>query len=297
LDKGLKLDCTIDNGTPEHLQGDSTALKQIMVNLLSNAIKFTTTGSVTMVVEPIERDSQEKELGKVLLKFSVTDTGIGIPLGEQRTIFERFIQADGSTSRKYGGSGLGLAISRSLAKLMAGDLIVSSTEGSGSTFSFTAQFPIALQPPSDKAIKDPTAHIKQTTSDKRRILLVEDDERNRLLFSMFLKDIHHTLDTAVDGEMALTKHFATPYDLILMDIEMPGMDGFETTKAIRDHENEQQLESTPIIAVTAHAIKEAETRCRQSGCTDYLAKPVTKARLREMVGDYLGVCLDPNPTD
>lgn len=291
-DKGLQLSCTITTGTPEHLMGDPTALKQILINLLGNAIKFTPAGSVRLTVDGIARRSAEGVPDWVTLEFSVVDTGIGISKDKQAAVFERFIQADGSTSRKYGGTGLGLSISRSLVTIMGGELSITSQPGKGSTFAFTVQ--LRLDPHFGAAVEsiDPAQHVKQSDSAIRRILLVEDDERNRLLFTMFLKDIPHTLDTATGGEEALAKHFKEPYDLILMDIEMAGMDGYKATETIRAKEKAEGWAITPIIAVTAHAIKEAEDKSRECGCTDYLAKPVTKADLRLTIEKYLGVSLD-----
>lgn len=288
--KGLDLSHTIQPDTPDHFIGDPTALKQILVNLISNAIKFTPAGSVTLTVKPTVRGGQDQ--GWATLKFSVSDTGIGIPWSKQKMIFERFTQADGSTSRKYGGTGLGLAICRNMTSLMGGEMALSSEPGAGSTFSFTAHLRLDLEFDDPKKA---TTHVQatQATSEHKRILLVEDDERNRLLFTMFLKDIPHTLETAENGEEALSKHLSRPYDLILMDIEMPGMDGHEATKRIREHEKSNDLAPVAIIAVTAHAIQEEKEKCKECGCTGYLSKPVTKAMLRETVAHHLDTPPDP----
>ena len=296
-DKGIELSCTVTTGTPEHIIGDPTALKQILVNLIGNAMKFTPSGSISLTADAVARRSNDKTPDWVTINFSVTDTGIGIPEDKQGLVFERFTQADGSTTRKYGGTGLGLAISRNLAALMGGEMSVTSEPGKGSTFSFTAQ--LKLDPHFGAAVEADEVIVPkaQTDSGPKRILLVEDDERNRLLFTMFLKDIPHTLETAESGEEALTKHFAQPYDLILMDIEMPGMDGHETTRKIRIRESEDGSPVTPIIAVTAHALKEEKIKSKEAGCTGYLPKPVTKAKLRETVGKHLGVSLDPEKSD
>ncbi len=296
-DKGLDLDCSITVGTPEHIIGDPAALKQILVNLLSNAIKFTPAGFVRITADAVARRTATGVPDWVTLKFTVADTGIGIPVNQQEAIFERFTQADGSTSRKYGGTGLGLSICQNLVTMMGGELSVKSEPGKGSTFTFTAQF--KLDPHFGAALESsnrPT-HIQSGSPIIKRILLVEDDERNRLLFTMFMKDIPHHLDTAESGEEALTMHFDSPYDLILMDIEMAGMDGYETTKAIRAHEKKEGAPATPIIAVTAHALREAEKKSREAGCTGYLAKPVTKANLRRTVEKNLGVPLTHDDID
>ncbi|WP_285907964.1 hybrid sensor histidine kinase/response regulator [Pseudodesulfovibrio pelocollis] len=289
--KGLDLHCALEPDTPEHLVGDPTALRQVLVNLMSNAVKFTRQGSVTLAArridDPMAGDGPSET---VVLEFTVSDTGIGIPGDKQTLVFERFSQADGSTSRKYGGTGLGLAICRTLVQHMGGEISLRSTPDAGTAMTFTAR--LALDP--DGGVREaPSAPCPACADSRpRRILLVEDDERNRLLFTLFLKDIPHTLDTAENGEEALRKHFAAPYDLILMDIEMAGMDGYQTTQAIRAREREAGLAEVPIVAVTAHALTEVEVKSRMHGCTGFLAKPVTKAALREAVGHHLGVSLD-----
>lgn len=285
--KGLDLSCTILPGTPRYILGDPAVLKQVLVNLLSNAFKFTPTGSIHMTVDAIGRSSSNAAPDTITLQFCVTDTGIGVPSAKQKAIFDRFTQADGSTSRKYGGTGLGLSISQSLVKQMGGEISIVSKVGKGSAFTFTAQF--RIDPGFGAELDSPTRPQKTTwlTSEPKRILLVEDDERNRMLFSLFMKDMPHELETAESGEVALSQHTKQPYDLILMDIEMGGMDGYETTQAIRDWEREQGSAPTPIIAVTAHAFKEVEEKAFQSGCTGYLAKPVTKATLRQAVEQHL----------
>lgn len=291
-DKGITLNCNITTGTPEHLIGDPTALKQVLVNLLSNALKFTPAGSVRLTADAVARRTGSHAPDWVTLQVTVTDTGIGIPTDKQQGIFDRFTQVDGSTSRKYSGTGLGLSISRNIITMLGGELTVESEVGKGSTFTFTCQFKV--DPHFGAAVEPPVGESCTTSSSSpiKRILLVEDDERNRLLFTMFLKDIRHTLDTVESGEQALDKHFAQPYDLILMDIEMAGMDGYEATERIRSWEIESKCPPVPIIAVTAHALKEAEVRSRQAGCTGYMAKPVTKAKLRRTVEHYLGSSLD-----
>lgn len=288
--KGIELTCIIGAGTPEFLLGDATVLKQVIVNLLGNAVKFTDEGSVTMSTEVISRESHRGHRDILTIRFKVADTGIGIPSSKLEAIFERFTQADGSTSRKFGGSGLGLSISRQLTQLMGGTLSVESITDEGSTFTFTARFKTAE---GQLSSEQPAPEPQQLFEDPRakRILLVEDDERNRLLFTLFLKDISHKLDSAENGEEALAKHFAAPYDLILMDIEMPGMDGYEATEAIRQQETNKGWDTVPVVAVTAHAIKEAEERTAQSGFTDYLTKPLTKEILRTNVEKHLGVPL------
>ena len=293
MDKGVRLDSSLESGLPEHLLGDPTALKQVLVNLLSNAMKFTAEGSISLSVRAVSRRSSDAGVS-VMLEFSVKDTGIGIPENMHRAIFERFTQADGSSSRQYGGTGLGLAISRNLVTAMGGDIRVESTPDEGSTFIFTAWFLMDPHPEAAASSGPAPAPGVGTSSRIKRILLVEDDERNRLLFTLFLKDVPHTLDTAESGEQALAMHTENPYDLVLMDIEMPGMDGYRTTEAIRAWEQETETPATPIVAVTAHALTEAKIRCRESGCTGYLPKPVTKTMLRRTVEDYLGTSLDPD---
>ena len=293
MDKCVRLDCSLEDGVPEHLLGDPTALKQVLVNLLSNAMKFTAEGSISLSVRTVSRQPSNKG-EHVVLEFSVADTGIGIPETMHKAIFERFTQADGSSSRQYGGTGLGLAISRNLVTAMDGDIRVESTPGKGSTFIFTVRVLVDPHPEAAAGPGPAPAPGPGTPSRIKRILLVEDDERNRLLFTLFLKDIPHTLDTAESGEQALSMHTGQPYDLVLMDIEMPGMDGYRTTEAIRAWEAKTGTPATPVVAVTAHALTEAKIRCSKSGCTGYLPKPVTKTMLRRTVEDYLGTSLDPD---
>jgi signal transduction histidine kinase/ActR/RegA family two-component response regulator len=293
MDKGVLLDCSMESDVPEHLLGDPTALKQVLVNLLSNAMKFTAEGSISLSVRTVSGRTSDKG-ENVVLEFSVADTGIGIPQDMHRAIFERFTQADGSSSRQYGGTGLGLAISRNLVAAMGGDIRVESTPGEGATFIFTARLLVNPDPETEDAAGPAPLPGPDKALRIKRILMVEDDERNRLLFTLFLKDIPHTLDTAESGEQALAMHTEKPYDLVLMDIEMPGMDGYQTTEAIRAWEAETGALETPIVAVTAHALTEAKLRCRESGCTGYLPKPVTKTMLRRTVEDYLGTSLDPD---
>jgi len=293
--KGLALTWTMDDAVPACLIGDPTALNQILVNLLSNALKFTRSGTIALSVK-LARRFQEAGAERVVLEFAVADTGIGIPEAQQEAIFGNFTQADDSTSRQYGGTGLGLAISRNLSAAMGGEIHVQSRPGIGSTFTFTARFTVNPSPESCRDLPELAAGKPGASPAPGRILLVEDDERNRLLFALFLKDIPHRLDTAENAEQALSMHGENPYDLILMDIEMPGMDGYQATEAIRAREREQGLRPAPILAVTAHALAESERRCRESGCNGYLPKPLTKAMLRRAVAEYLGPGLDPEPT-
>lgn len=285
--KSINLEWSIADGTPQHLVGDPTVLKQVLVNLLGNALKFTHEGHVKLSVNVTERRSFNDRPDEVTLFFQVEDTGIGITEGKQSVIFERFTQADGSTSRQYGGTGLGLSISRNFVRLMKGEMNVTSKTGEGSVFEFTARFTEDDNPVVTDEIKAIAEEGPRPATSSKRILLVEDDERNRLLFAIFLKKIPHQLETAESGEEALAKHFADPYDLIFMDIEMPGMDGYEATETIREREAEEGLPPVPIVAVTAHAIKEAEEQCRQSGCTGYLSKPLSKKILNKTVLDIL----------
>ncbi|WP_419786589.1 ATP-binding protein [Pseudodesulfovibrio sp.] len=286
-DKGLELTCNVQDSVPPCLFGDPTALTQVLVNLLSNALKFTRTGSIYLTVKTVSR-AHDAGAERVDLEFAVADTGIGIPASQQEAIFGNFTQADDSTSRQYGGTGLGLAICRSLVRAMGGDIRVQSAPGQGATFSFTIRFTISPDPEACKDPNLPEGPQETHLPASGRILLVEDDERNRLLFSIFLKDMPHRLETAENGQQALTMHAEQPYDLILMDIEMSGMDGYQTTEAIRAREREAGLPPTPILAVTAHALAESERRCRQSGCNGYLPKPLTKTMLRQAVAEYLG---------
>jgi hypothetical protein len=232
-----------------------------------------------------QKDSTD-EINEAELLFSVRDTGIGIARDKQHKIFESFVQADSSTTRKYGGTGLGLTICKRLAEMMGGHIWVESTPNKGSTFYFTASFGILKSRLVDE--KNETENIQPGIFSKKalRILLVEDVKDNCLLFQFYLKGTPHRVDTAENGKIALEKYKCGNYDLIFMDIEMPVMDGYEASRKIRMWENEKNLKAVPIIALTAHAFIGVEERILKAGCNLHMTKPFKKAELFKIITKY-----------
>ena len=276
--KSLCLNAEIRGDVPPRLMGDPGRLRQILLNLLSNAVKFTDRGGITLRVE---QDPTRAEPGA--LHFSVRDTGIGIPADRVSTIFESFTQADASTTRKYGGTGLGLAISKKFVELMGGRIWAESRPGEGSTMHFTARFEIA-EPADDSKLSVIKAAVPVALGNRAlRILLADDSEDNRFLIRGYLKDTGCVIDEVKNGEAAVEAFGSGVYDVILMDAEMPVLDGYAATRAIRAIEQKRGSPPTPILALTAHALKEARDRSMQAGCTDHLTKPITKTALLEAI--------------
>jgi PAS domain S-box-containing protein len=266
--KGLTLICHIDPSVPDNLQGDPLRLRQIIVNLIGNAIKFTAAGTVTLRVEQ-ELNENDNE---VTLHFAVSDTGIGIPLEKQQIIFEAFTQADGSMTRQYGGTGLGLTISARIVEMMGGRIWLESELGRGSTFHFSAHFPsgnaLPQPEPQSNSEKSPGTRHKHL-----KILLAEDNHVNQLLAVRLLEKKGHSVFVASTGRAALQALAKDTFDLVLMDIQMPDMDGVKATLAIRERERTQGGH-VPIIAMTAHAMAGDKERFLQAGMDDYLPKPL-----------------------
>lgn len=290
--KPVNLSCIVASDVPESLLGDPVRTRQVLLNLLSNAVKFTSEGEICLKVEISARQDRN-----VHLLFSVKDTGIGIPPNKLGIIFEPFRQAEDSTSRLHGGTGLGLTICKQLARLMQGDVWAASTEGVGSTFFFRAWFQQAHQQALlPKALgnserfsptqtnQDRSSFPTATTSEPASILLVEDNPVNSELARLILTKAGHNVETAKDGWEALKLFTARSreFDMILMDVEMPGMDGLRTTKRIRALGHRE----VPIVAMTAHAMKEDKERCLESGMNDYLSKPIRKEVLLQMVAKW-----------
>jgi PAS domain S-box-containing protein len=272
--KNIELACRVASAVPDALVGDAERLKRIVVNLAGNAIKFTEKGDVVMSVR-IESRSREA----VMLHFSVADTGIGIPAEKQRRIFEAFGQADSSTTRKYGGTGLGLSISKQLVELMAGRIWVESEEGRGSTFHFTARFDLGEA--GRKKIPGRPAKIRASAARKRlrhvkrplRVLLAEDNPVNQELVVQLLTRRGHNVIVAENGRQAIASLERHPFDLVLMDVQMPEMGGLDATQAIREKEKSTGGH-IPIFAMTAHAMQGDRERCLAAGMDGYLAKPI-----------------------
>jgi len=273
--KGLELWCEIRSDVPEILLGDPARLRQVLLNLVGNAVKFTARGEISVTVE-LKKLSAET----AWLTFAVSDTGIGIPADRQQAIFEAFTQADGSTTRNYGGSGLGLTISLQLVQMMGGTLQVQSELGQGSRFCFTVGFkraplPLRLEPPSS-----------QTELTGLRILIAEDNAVNQLFAKRTLERAGHEAVVAENGEEALALLEQQDFDVILMDVQMPTMDGFQATARIRQREQETGRHQ-PIIAMTAHAMKGDREHCLSMGMDDYVSKPIRTDLLFEAIAAVL----------
>ena len=279
-EKNLEMTYEIKPGVPHHLLGDPNRLIQILVNLIGNAIKFTEKGSIRVSVEDMETTGNNP-----ILKFSISDTGIGIPSAKLESIFNTFTQADASVTRKFGGTGLGLAISRKLIHLMQGDISVDSTRGEGSTFSFTAKFNFAEKGGSriiEIRDKDNT-HLAAEGVGSISILLVDDSSDNRFLINAFLRKESCSIVEADNGSIALELFPTQKWDVILMDMQMPVMDGYQATRRIRAFEKEWGIAHTPIVALTAHSINTEVKKCLDAGCDVHLAKPVKKADLLNVI--------------
>ncbi len=276
--KGLCLNAEIRADVPPRLMGDPGRLRQILLNLLSNAVKFTDRGGITLRVEP-----EPIRVAPGALHFSVRDTGIGIPADRVSTIFESFTQADASTTRKYGGTGLGLAISKKFVELMGGRIWAESLPGEGSTMHFTARFEIA-EPADDSKPPAPKVTASAALGNRTlRILLADDSDDNRFLVRGYLKETGCVIDEVKNGEEALEAFRNGTYDVILMDADMPVLDGYSATRAIRALEEKRGTHPTAILALTAHARKEARDRSIEAGCTDHLTKPITKTALLDAI--------------
>jgi PAS domain S-box-containing protein len=265
--------------------GDSKRLRQIIVNLITNAIKFTDQGGVTIKAAFEDRDDTS------FLRVDVSDTGIGIEPENFDLVFERFKQADSSVSRKYGGTGLGLPISRSLARLMGGDIFLSSEAGKGSTFSMlisahTIEKEDEKQPKREK-INKLNDKIRMSLHNEHKILIVEDYDGNVVVLSYMLEELGIHYDVAVTGKEAVNQWKDNYYDIILMDIQMPEMDGFTATKTIRKLEKQGKIAHTPIIGMTAHALIGDKDKCIEAGMDAYLPKPIVEADLKKEILKYL----------
>ncbi len=268
-----------------NLMGDPVRLTQILSNLLANAIKFTDQGSVKTTVTLVNETENQ-----LILQFKVSDSGIGISNEKLKNIFQAFTQADSSTTRKYGGTGLGLTITKNFVELMGGNISVQSDINKGSEFKVI--LPFKKQKP--KSVTDdpkPTTQLKGDSEFKKnniRLLLVEDEKVNQMVISGLLEHLGYTVDIVSNGKEALKYFDKTLYDLILMDCLMPEMDGFEATREIRRLEQKEEKKSnTPIIAITAKAMKGDNQRCLEAGMNDFIAKPVMLNELKKTLDQFL----------
>ena len=278
-EKSILLSFEIEHNIPDALYGDADRLRQVLFNLVGNAIKFTDSGGRVVLQARIERCIDRL----VELRFAVSDTGIGISGEQMAKIFEPFTQAEAATARRYGGTGLGLTISSQLVKLMGGDLSVSSQQGTGSTFHFTVIFEEM-----DQAGVNPTSITSKVLSAAAsalnlrplKILLAEDNLVNQKLAVRMLTKAGHTVELAVDGKEAIALFQADNFDVVLMDVQMPVMDGFAATREIRALES-KGASRIPIIALTAHAIEGYRKQCLAVGMDDYMSKPIKRQELLE----------------
>ncbi|MBN2037353.1 MAG: response regulator [Chitinispirillaceae bacterium] len=270
-EKKLSFDSKIAPEVPQVVIGDDGRLRQILTNLIGNAVKFTEKGGITISV------CREKERDEtVMLRFDVADTGIGIPLKYQDTIFAPFTQIESSLSRRSSGSGLGLSISCRLVEMMGGTIKVQSSPGKGSTFSFAAQFLLPPQSTSSEKVvsgaAQPTAPERETGA--QRALIVEDNSINGKVAAQLLTKLGHTAEVVSNGQEALRVLAERTFDLVFMDVQMPGMDGYQVTHAIRSGKAGERNRAIPIIAQTASALKGDRERCLEAGMNDYIVKPV-----------------------
>jgi CheY-like chemotaxis protein len=278
--KGIVLDYRWESRVPETIKTDPHRLKQLLMNLVNNAIKFTEEGSVLLVAKVLDGKDEHR------LRLDVRDTGIGIPEEKRRKIFEPFVQADTSVTRKYGGTGLGLAISYRIAQALGGELTVESAMGRGSVFSATIDVgDLTSVKMSDRVPDSRTGDLGRQTNETGglkgvNILLVDDGETNRKLISLFLTRGGATVQMAENGALAVHAAENGKFDVILMDMQMPVMDGYTATRRLRENGY-----SGPVIALTAHAMKGDREKCHAAGCSGYLSKPVN---VDELVGAIQG---------
>jgi CheY-like chemotaxis protein len=277
--KGLQFECRVAPEVPTAVVADGDRLRQVLLNLLDNALKFTSEGSVRLDVL-----GQTGGADPVPVTFVVTDTGIGIAPEKQAAIFEAFTQADGSTTRLYGGTGLGLSISSRLVQMMGGRIAVESTPGVMTCFRFT--IPVSV---SNRPVAGTPADGCGTDAGTRplRILLAEDNPVNQRIAQAALGRAGHHLTIVDDGHAALAAVARERFDIVLMDLQMPHMSGFEATAAIRAREAQLGLERLPVIAMTAHAMASDAQRCLEAGMDGHIAKPIQVKALASIVSGHV----------
>lgn len=275
----LMISSTIAEECPEWIYGDPTRVRQIVLNLMSNGVKFTEEGRVTLDISCLEGDKRGKHL-----RFCVSDTGIGISEAQQAKLFTPFQQADSSTTRKYGGTGLGLAICKDLVGLMHGQIGIESQSGQGSVFWFELPLEIAQEPEVEAADNNPVE-----LGEFGRVLLADDNPVNRLVLEGMLKTLQIPYDSVVNGREVLEAidRVEQDYKLLLLDCEMPEVDGFEAAQKIRQKEELENRPHVPIIALTAHQLGEFESDAKAAGMDDFLTKPISKDSLQGKLSQYL----------
>ncbi|WP_421932177.1 PAS domain S-box protein [Phenylobacterium sp.] len=289
-EKGLTLDWVIASDVHLDLVGDPTRLRQVLLNLLGNAIKFTETGGVSLRVE-LDTESSSP----TALRFVVTDTGIGIPQDKLGRVFERFTQADSSTTRRFGGSGLGLTICKRLVELMGGRIWAQSEMGTGSVFTFTA--PLEVWADVDRPVLEQAGEGTQAPLPPLRILLAEDSPDNCTITLAYLEDTPYQVEIAENGAVACEMFAAARYDLVLMDRQMPVMDGLAATRTMRAFELANGRAPTPIVALTAAALKGDRETCLAAGCTAFLTKPIKQDVLLRAIREQAPAAAAPPARD
>ena len=290
-EKGLEMLLNYSDDAARYVLGDAGRIRQILFNLLSNAVKFTDKGRIELIVEGLE--SPQNRLNDAKIKVSVKDTGIGIPQEVQGMLFSMFTQADASTSRKYGGTGLGLAICKQLAMLMDGEVGIESVHGKGSVFWFTMILPRVDENAVAMVQSEPVEKAKPESLKGAEILLVEDNIINQEFAMEILKSFGCRCTLASDGRQAINcVEDDNVYDLILMDCQMPEMDGYEATRHIHEYFMRRNLPPVPIIAMTANAMKGEREKCIDAGMDDYLSKPFLKKDMEDVLMKWISGVFD-----
>ena len=288
-ERGIALSVDCPDSVPRWLVGDGHRIKQVLVNLVGNAIKFTHQGSVTLRAR-----SSGLDTGRVRLRLEVADTGIGIPKDKQEKIFEQFAQADGSTTRRYGGTGLGTTISRNLVRLMGGELRVESEPGQGSTFYFEIELPTSTEA-DVQALEYGEQHAKNPSPRTLRILVAEDYEPNQQVVRAHLESAGHSVHLAENGQTALEAFAREPFDIVLLDVQMPVMDGFDAARRIRELEAARHTAiPVPLVALTANMDSASRTRAIECGMNHILTKPIRRQKLLHIL-QRLAVQSSPAP--
>ncbi len=286
LQKKLKLNLIYKKGVQEYLMGDSMRIRQVLYNLVGNAIKFTENGSITIIVENQASVSPPK--GKAMLLVSVRDTGVGLTKEQRRSIFNKFVQADSSTTRKFGGTGLGLAICQMLVSMLGGEIGIESELGQGTIVSFTLSLDIASKDNIEAISLKVANDLDHGITTPIRVLMAEDNRINAEFAKEMLEKLKCDVVEIRNGKEAVEILLKDrEFDLIFMDCQMPIMDGFEATMQVRKYEQQNKLTHIPVIALTANAMKGDKERCIQAGMDDYLSKPVRQRDFAEMIRKWL----------
>lgn len=279
--KNVEIITEYDENIPEYIIGDSVRLRQVLMNLINNSIKFTEAGYIKISAQLVEKTDTDAKI-----KFDISDTGIGIPKEKQTKVFEEFTQADESTTRKYGGTGLGLAICNNIITLMGSELKLESEVGKGASFYFTIKFEIDNNP---VEATEEALHLDTIFTKSAKILVAEDNPTNQKFIRKFLDKFGLECEIASNGQEAFDLFKDKQFDLILLDCQMPVMDGYETAVCIRDYEKEQNLKPIPIIALTANAFSSNKDKCLSLGINDVITKPVKMDDMIATLNKYLNV--------